>query len=104
MRFGTAVKTIPSVEASLKLKPLGSFEASGSLLENQGTYRIMSYYVHHVPGRLRVRIPEVRKTPRLAGKIREILDIPGIFELSINDVTGSTVVLFSESALTCAGP
>jgi hypothetical protein len=61
----------------------------------------MSYYVHHVPGRLRVRIPEIRNNPLLADEIREILDIPGIFELTMNEVTGSMVIIKSHCGAIC---
>lgn len=62
----------------------------------------MSYYVHHVPGRLRVRIPEIRKNARLTDEIRGILDIPGISELTINAVTGSMVIRYDADRIDAA--
>jgi len=54
--------------------------------------KIMSYYVHQIPGRLRLRIPELKKNPRIARDIQELLeDLPGINSSSANTVTGSII-------------
>ena len=54
----------------------------------------MEYYVHHVPGRLRVRIPQIRKNGHSAKKVQCLLDIYGVDNLSVNHLTGSVVVNF----------
>lgn len=60
----------------------------------------MEYYVHHVPGRLRVRIPDIRNNPSIVSKVRSIFDIYGIDKLKINSITGSVVVTFDPCRLT----
>jgi hypothetical protein len=60
----------------------------------------MEFYVHHVPGRLRVRIPAVRKNPRKADEIKDLLDICGVDKLKVNPLTGSVVVNFDPSQVT----
>jgi hypothetical protein len=54
----------------------------------------MEYYVHHVPGRLRVRIPEIRKNIKLAAEVKCLLDIYGVDHLKVNHLTGSVVATF----------
>lgn len=60
----------------------------------------MEFYVHHVPGRLRVRIPAIRKNHRKAHQINELLDVYGVDELKVNPLTGSVVVKFDPSQVT----
>ena len=59
----------------------------------------MEYYVHHVPGRLRVRIPAIRKNPRNAAEIQDLLDIYGVDNITVNHLTGSVVVTFDTDLL-----
>jgi hypothetical protein len=54
----------------------------------------MGYYVHHIPGRLRVRIPEIRNNARKTAEVKELLDIYGVEHLKVNHLTGSVVVTF----------
>ena len=61
----------------------------------------MSFYLHHVPGRLRLRMPELRgkriacdDAKRLAGSI------PGVIEAEANPITGSLLVFYDEQRLT----
>ena len=60
----------------------------------------MEYYVHHVPGRLRVRIPAIRKNPKKAEAIQCLLSIEGIDNLKVNHLTGSVVVTFDSAVIT----
>ena len=55
----------------------------------------MGYYLHHVPGRLRIRTPFVKNNSDRAGFIQELLqNIPGVTSASVNIVTGSVLVLY----------
>jgi copper chaperone CopZ len=58
----------------------------------------MEYYVHHVPGRLRVRLPEIRHNAKKAADVKRLLDIYGVDHLKVNHLTGSIVVTFDTSA------
>lgn len=60
----------------------------------------MEYYVHHVPGRLRVRIPALRSNPRYASDIQCLLDIYGVENIKVNHLTGSVVVFFDTALIT----
>ena len=59
----------------------------------------MSYYVHHVPGRVRVRIPAIRRNPYKAIEVENLLDLEGVDNVEINHLTGSVVVIFNPDVL-----
>ena len=60
----------------------------------------MSYYVHHTPGRLRVKIPLVKGNQERAKEVREILkELDGVNFIEINTVTGSVVVKYDRNTL-----
>jgi hypothetical protein len=53
----------------------------------------MSYYLHEVPGRLRVRIPALRRNVENAQEIQGLLkSLSGIISTSVNTMTGSVTV------------
>jgi len=55
----------------------------------------MTYYLHSIPGRLRVKIPSVKGQPDKARAIRSLLeDVEGVESISANTVTGSVVVKY----------
>lgn len=55
----------------------------------------MSLYIHHVPGRLRVRTQSLRCQPsRIMQAARELSDLPGVGEVSINAKAGSITVRY----------
>ncbi len=63
----------------------------------------MSHYVHHIPGRLRVRSAAVKKNEAKAGAVKALLaDAPGVRSSEVNTLTGSIVVHY-DPALT-SGP
>lgn len=62
----------------------------------------MEYYVHHVPGRLRVRIPAIRKNPGRAADVEGLLNIEGVHTLSSSHLTGSVVVTFDDTRVSPA--
>ena len=53
----------------------------------------MDHYIHNVPGRLRVKIPSIKKRPKQGWDIHNDLDtVHGIDQITVNNVTGSIVV------------
>ena len=60
----------------------------------------MVYYVHHFPGRLRLRIPALRSNPRYAADIQNLLDICGVENIKVNHLTGNVVVFFYTDLIT----
>ena len=53
----------------------------------------MSYYVHNTPGRLRVKIPSIKGSPKFANDVEGILrTIEGIDSTAANTLTGSVVI------------
>jgi hypothetical protein len=59
----------------------------------------MTYYVHQVPGRLRVKVPFLKHQP---GKCAAVIDIlaehQGIQKIKVNQLTGSVVVRYDQAA------
>jgi copper chaperone CopZ len=61
----------------------------------------MGYYVHDVPGRLRVKIPLAKKRPDTAQQIEMLLKaIEGIDSTATNTTTGSVVINYNRKTLT----
>ena len=55
----------------------------------------MGYYLHEIPGRLRVKIPNLKRNPQSARDIQVLLkNLPGIESISTNTVTGSIIVRY----------
>jgi hypothetical protein len=55
----------------------------------------MAEYIHHVPGRLRVKSRVLKRNERAAAIAREHLDaVPGVTGSQINMITGSVVVRY----------
>jgi hypothetical protein len=53
-------------------------------------------YVHHVPGRLRIRCTNLKRNPALAVSVRTALEgKPGVSQVTIEQLTGSLKVLYS---------
>ncbi len=60
----------------------------------------MGYYVHSVPGRIRVRIPEIRHQTHLCREItEEILNHRGVHAVGANPVTGSVKIQYDPSVV-----
>ena len=48
---------------------------------------------HQIPGRIRLKVPDVKKSPELVEQIRQMFTvIPGIEEVTVNPTTGSVVL------------
>jgi hypothetical protein len=53
----------------------------------------MNYYLHQVPGRLRIKSPRIKRDPSEGKDVAALLqDLAGIETISINTMTGSVVV------------
>ncbi|MCG6905317.1 MAG: hypothetical protein LJE63_01730 [Desulfobacteraceae bacterium] len=50
--------------------------------------------LHHVPGRLRVKIPALRSNPQKSSQIHDLLDLYGVHTVRVNTMTGSTIVTY----------
>ena len=61
----------------------------------------MSVYVHHVPGRLRVRAQWLAGSPRRRERVSLALsELTGINELEVNDRAGSVTVIYDPTRVT----
>jgi len=58
----------------------------------------MTYYMHNVPGRLRIKIPQLKKNPTLAPKVQQVAEsMLGVLSTQLNLLTGSVVILYEPS-------
>ena len=57
----------------------------------------MKCYVHHVPGRLRVRVASTKGNPAAAEKlVRRLKARKGVRSIAVNPVTGSVLIQYDE--------
>lgn len=55
----------------------------------------MTHYLHHVPGRLRIRSVVTKRNPASARKVRALLgQLDGVDEVDVREVTGSITVRY----------
>ncbi len=60
----------------------------------------MSYYIHNVPGRLRIKTPLVKRNRAVADEIRKTLStVSGIATVDINLTTGSILINYNPKAV-----
>jgi hypothetical protein len=60
----------------------------------------MSVYLHEVPGRLRIKVPELKRNPRKAHSLpRRLTGFAGVLSASINPTTGSLLVHYDPDIL-----
>ncbi len=60
----------------------------------------MSYYVHELPGRLRIRIPSLRKNPGDLIKLQNYVeDFSAVNSTSVNEVTGSIIINYDKNRI-----
>jgi len=60
----------------------------------------MNYYVHNVPGRLRVKTPLAKKNPGAAAEIKSLLESTlGVDSTAVNTLTGSVVIKYDYAAV-----
>jgi hypothetical protein len=62
----------------------------------------MRYYVHHTPGRLRIKIPQIKHRPYRAKSVHDLLSgHGGLDRVEVNTATGSVVVYYNPEAISC---
>lgn len=60
----------------------------------------MSYYVHSVPGRLRVKSPVVKEDPGSAEDIQRLLQkVAGVDSTAVRPLTGSVIINYDTRAV-----
>jgi hypothetical protein len=59
----------------------------------------MKYYVHYVPGRLRVRIPNLRNNPAMGEKVKNLLAVDGTQKIGVRSLTGSVTVTYDPAVI-----
>ena len=59
----------------------------------------MSCYLHHVPGRIRIKIPAIKGKPFHAQDLEKKLTvISGVYIVSVNPLTGSVLAYYDENS------
>jgi len=62
----------------------------------------MGYYIHYVPGRMRIQTPFIHNNARNAEVLEAyIKGIEGITSVKTSIVTGSVIMLFDEKIIHC---
>jgi len=62
----------------------------------------MEYYIHHVPGRIRIRTPFLHDKPQnIDDFTKKMRIINGMQSLKINTATGSALLLYDEKKINC---
>jgi hypothetical protein len=55
----------------------------------------LTHQIHHVPGRLRIRVPAIKRSGENAALLKELLRaVQGVYEAEPNLMTGSIVVRY----------
>jgi hypothetical protein len=61
----------------------------------------MSHYLHHVPGRLRLKARSLKGSEEKGAEIRALCtQLPGIKAIELNTLTGSLLVHYDKAAVT----
>lgn len=60
----------------------------------------MSHYIHHVPGRLRLKTPALRRNEGEGVRARKWLEgLAGVLSSEVNTVTGSLIIKYDKDAV-----
>jgi len=60
----------------------------------------LSYYIHDIPGRLRIKSPAIKKNQSTAERVRRMLSgMDGVHDVNINLTTGSLLVNYDTGQL-----
>ncbi len=63
----------------------------------------MGHYIHHVPGRLRIRTPKLKRDDRRAKAAEQLLQsIDGVRSVRANAVTGSITLMYERDTVDSA--
>jgi hypothetical protein len=59
--------------------------------------------VHAIPGRMRLKVADVREHPTLAGELQQrLVSLPGVRQVEVNPRTGSVLILYEATAFASA--
>ncbi len=59
----------------------------------------MTHYIHHVPGRLRVKTPVIKRNDTRARYAKDLLErTEGVLAIDVNTVTGSILINYDPHA------
>ena len=56
-------------------------------------------YIHHIPGRLRIRIPTLKNNPQGIEQVRLLLSVEGTHSFTASSLTGSIIVTYDPQKL-----
>ncbi|WP_419661749.1 putative cation-transporting p-type ATPase C [Desulfosarcina variabilis str. Montpellier] len=56
-------------------------------------------YIHHIPGRLRIRIPTLKNNPQGIEQVRSLLSVEGTHSFTASSLTGSIIVTYDPQKL-----
>lgn len=60
--------------------------------------------VHFTPGRIRLRVPRLKRERPFGGRLQQrLLQVQGIQQVEISDLTGSVLVLYDPDTLSAPG-
>ena len=60
------------------------------ILKTEKKILFMNYCIHNVPGRMHIKVPEIKGNPKWLQSVKTIVeDIKGVGEISLNQITGS---------------
>jgi len=60
----------------------------------------VSQYIHHTPGRLRVRSAGLKRNSSAADRLREALEnLPGVNKVDVSTVTGSVTLIYDSGVI-----
>ena len=60
----------------------------------------MSYYVHNIPGRLRIKTPILKGDPETAEDVRKLLEaVVGVDSTAVRTLTGSVIVNYNSKTI-----
>jgi hypothetical protein len=63
---------------------------------------MMEYYIHYVPGRIRIETPVIRGNPVRADQFQKFIKgLEGITAVETHTVTGSALLYFDENKINC---
>jgi hypothetical protein len=62
----------------------------------------MEYYIHHVPGRIRIQTPFLYGKPQNIDEFtKKMSTISGMHSLKVNTATGSALLMYDEKKINC---
>ncbi len=60
----------------------------------------MHHYIHHIPGRLRIKNPIFKNNTSILKEAKDCLtEVPGVLDINFNQLTGSLVIQYDTKAI-----